>query len=680
MKKIAGLFLLILSASFPPAFTQSMVNNGSDIYVSPQSSITIVGNFINLSDGNLDNSGRIILTGNWTNNAESGNLLQGSTGKLIFNGANPQIIGGTTSTWFSNLQLEQEAILEADISVSNLLELLNAHVNLNMNHLIIEEGAEITGVGQQSYIVADANGQLKRVVGSNDVFFPVGTNISYTPVTLSNLGAEDQFGVGVFGDVLDGGLSGSTISEINDCVNLTWNIQEMSAGESDLMVETFWNGLDEGPDFDRMHSSLGYFSNGNWVPRDEGEAAGSDPFSISRSGITTPGAFAVGDLESPMAVTIGLIDQQIVITEGWSGISTYIDPANANVDAMYQPIVNELIILQSETGIYWPGENLNTIGAWDAHSGFKIKVTNEVELTISGSMVENASVDIFEGWNLIPVLSPDNTDVVEIFSMIDLALAKDVAGNGVYWPEYNINTLQNLLPGKSYFVLANAIGSISYSPATKSSSTNISPASGINSPWNPINHGPSSHVIAFTQGSLVNFNQGDIIATFNENGLCTGITEFIDGEIVLVSYGDDAITGEVDGMLPNEIFSWQLFRPATNMTYELEIGYEKEFDDEGVFVVNGLSIVSDLKLSLLNTTENDLAAINLYPNPTTAIINIDGINLESEIVIYNVVGKIFYSNRLTGKQSIDMTGQPKGLYVVKISNSDGIIYKKFILD
>ncbi len=83
---------------------------------------------------------------------------------------------------------------------------------------------------------------------------------------------------------------------------------------------------------------------------------------------------------------------------------------------------------------------------------------------------------------------------------------------------------------------------------------------------------------------------------------------------------------------------------------------------------------------MLNTTENDLAAINLYPNPTTAIINIDGINLESEIVIYNVVGKIFYSNRLTGKQSIDMTGQPKGLYVVKISNSDGIIYKKFILD
>jgi len=74
--------------------------------------------------------------------------------------------------------------------------------------------------------------------------------------------------------------------------------------------------------------------------------------------------------------------QLLSVNQGWSGISTFISPTQPNVQTIFYPILSDLIILQSETGMYWPGENVNTIGAWSTHEGYKIKVANAIELTI----------------------------------------------------------------------------------------------------------------------------------------------------------------------------------------------------------------------------------------------------------------------------------------------------------
>ncbi len=177
---------------------------------------------------------------------------------------------------------------------------------------------------------------------------------------------------------------------------------------------------------------------------------------------TTPGIYSVSltisdgeneDTKTKVDYISVFVEHTIILPEGWSGISSFIVPFNKNIEDIFEPIINELIILQNESGIYWPDQNVNTLGTWETHAGYKIKVANEVELTYTGIPDSNKTISLSEGWNLIPVLSENNVDVVELFAGNNRVMVKEVAGWRIYWPEKSINTLGYLEPGKAYFVL-----------------------------------------------------------------------------------------------------------------------------------------------------------------------------------------------------------------------------------
>ena len=58
------------------------------------------------------------------------------------------------------------------------------------------------------------------------------------------------------------------------------------------------------------------------------------------------------------------------------------------------------------------------------------------------------------GWNLIPVLSSQQKGIETLFdgNLDKVLIVKEAMGKGIYWPEKNIATLENLSPGCSYFV------------------------------------------------------------------------------------------------------------------------------------------------------------------------------------------------------------------------------------
>jgi len=92
-------FLLTLTIfSLQPVFTQTLVNNGGKMVVEDGTALVIDGDFKNLDDGNIVNSGFIAITGDWANSATSGNLMQGSTGEVKFNGPSSQIIQGSAKS------------------------------------------------------------------------------------------------------------------------------------------------------------------------------------------------------------------------------------------------------------------------------------------------------------------------------------------------------------------------------------------------------------------------------------------------------------------------------------------------------------------------------------------------------------------------------------------------------
>ena len=250
----------------------------------------------------LTNNGSVSLKGNFTNNGTSA----AGTGLFTCNGSASQTIGGSTTTSFGQIGLSNNVQLAASATVSTLLNFLSGKLTLNAYNLSLNSGCNITGYNGSRYIVASGTGKLVQNVAAVNKVFPVGTASSYVPATLNNSGTADNYGVRVFADVLNNGTSGGTIPSIAHAVNMTWVVDESLAGGSNLTATCQWNAANEGASFIRAHSGIGVYASGAWNPQNEGPASGTNPYSLTRSGITTPGPMAVGDVYSPMAVMVTL--------------------------------------------------------------------------------------------------------------------------------------------------------------------------------------------------------------------------------------------------------------------------------------------------------------------------------------------------------------------------------------
>jgi hypothetical protein len=159
-----------------------------------------------------------------------------------------------------------------------------------------------------------------------------------------------------------------------------------------------------------------------------------------------------------------ILVHSIALSAGWNSMSSYVMPSETSIETLLGQIYPELVVMQSMTEVYYPAGGVNTIGTWDSQSAYKIKVTQDVTLTITGPAESNKTLQLAEGWNLIPVISKENVSAETLFGPLgnELVVVKGVASLGVYWPEFAINTLGNLEPGKAYFVKMNALGTITF--------------------------------------------------------------------------------------------------------------------------------------------------------------------------------------------------------------------------
>lgn len=164
-----------------------------------------------------------------------------------------------------------------------------------------------------------------------------------------------------------------------------------------------------------------------------------------------------------------MIDPDFIleIPEGWSGISSYISPSNPDIYTLFQPIANRLIILCTFDGYYFPGEGINNLTTWDDHAGNMVKVSEPANLPFFGDEVQDKTVYLEQGWNIIPVLCQSDVPVETLFAGLPgYQLVKEVAGSGIYWEAFGINTIGNLQPGKAYYTYISTPGSITF-PAKK---------------------------------------------------------------------------------------------------------------------------------------------------------------------------------------------------------------------
>lgn len=157
--------------------------------------------------------------------------------------------------------------------------------------------------------------------------------------------------------------------------------------------------------------------------------------------------------------------QQIALISGWNMISTYVEPTNPAMEAVWADIVDNVLIVKNLGGdVYIPAYDINNIGNWSKTEGYLVYMTAPETLEIRGKKIKPSStpINLNLGWAIVPYLRSANMSTPLSFkSLTDesaLLIAKDRLGN-VYIPSYDIDNIDNLVPGQAYKIYVSKNGS-----------------------------------------------------------------------------------------------------------------------------------------------------------------------------------------------------------------------------
>ena len=362
--------------------------------------------------------------------------------------------------------------------------------------------------------------------------------------------------------------------------------------------------------------------------------------------------------------------QHINIPAGWSGISSHSAPGQAQVADVMDPVFNDLIILQNMEGAYWPGQNINTLGTWNSHSGYKIKVSEDVILPVRGFFEENKTIEFSAGWNLIPVLSNCPVNISDLFDDIreEIILIKEIAGEKLFWPVMEIDGLNELLPGKAYLLKLNNPVAVTYPECTNyamQADDNDQPAV----PWVITAPTGNSHVIAIPSTITDDFETGDFIGAFTPEGLCAGFISIEASGVnqAMVLFANDSLTTDKDGFLPGEEIIFKLFESSTGEEFQLLAVFDENMPNSGIFAFEGISVLTGLSIDQTGITQY-LKNARIFPNPAQDQISISlKDNEKAMLTISGISGKRYLTRSIDGKEIIDLAGFAPGLYIFQLS-------------
>lgn len=231
-------------------------------------------------------------------------------GTINFSGTAQTIPAGT----YANIAISDSGTktLAGTVIITDLLTLHSGLVELGAYDLTVGSAGSITGGSSSSYIISSGTGALKQQgVGTGGrtgtISFPVGTSASFTPLSINNTGTSDEFSVRVITDVFDAydnnDLPTGTAQTENN-VNRTWILTEAVPGGSIASLGFQWNSSEELPGFNRTLATPSHYSNGTWVGGTLSAASGSDPYTISMTGITSFSPFGIGSINSVLPLTL----------------------------------------------------------------------------------------------------------------------------------------------------------------------------------------------------------------------------------------------------------------------------------------------------------------------------------------------------------------------------------------
>lgn len=116
------------------------------------------------------------------------------------------------------------------------------------------------------------------------------------------------------------------------------------------------------------------------------------------------------------------------------------------------------------------------------------------------------------------------------------------------------------------------------------------------------------------------------------------------------------------------------FKPHTAVTVEPAINNGDSF---GTYLY-----IDDISLTVaLSTQSFDRKSIAIYPNPTSNVIQISGIEHTDikSVIFYDINGRNVFSKDTLQNNTVDISMLSKGTYILKLTTSDGIIINEKVV-
>jgi len=317
-------------------------------------------------------------------------------------------------------------------------------------------GTDNTICENSSYPITDATaenygGLLWTTSGSGSFDNPISLNPIYSP------------GAGDYGTTV---ILTLTVQPISPCINsATGNMQlfvqllpAVYAGD-DVTILDYVNVQLSADASDFL--SLLWTSSGDGYFEDDGSANTvyhPGPADIDNSTVELS---LLAESVSPCiqqqsdALTLIIMRQHTIeFPAGWSGFSSFVVPLNPEFSALMNPVFDNLEVAKTLTQVYWPEYGVNTIGNFDVHQGYFVKMTTPASLAIVGFKSQDRTINLTVGWNIMSVISDQEVSYQALIDQIgdNLIIVTEIAGSQILWPSAGIYSLTALLPGKAYLI------------------------------------------------------------------------------------------------------------------------------------------------------------------------------------------------------------------------------------
>lgn len=396
---------------------------------------------------------------------------------------------------------------------------------------------------------------------------------------------------------------------------------------------------------------------------------------VSDGSVTQDGLY-VDDFE--LVTSGGYPTQTAMLAAGWNTLSSHIVPASPSLQDVFAPVAQNLIAVQTLTGSYIPAQGFNTIGNWDASTGYKIKMNTSSSLTIGGPADAPTSINLQPGWNLLPVLSGCAVNVESLFEnqTNKIVMIKEMGSDLIYWPSIQLNTLQQLMPSKAYLAKITENIQIDF-PACKHTEQTENMVNTLMS--NPVM--PNTHVFGLSTTALSVGDAGNLIMAFTPGGNLVGqigAGAFLSPQALAV-YGDDSLSVALEGLIPGETIIWKLRDQTTGYYYNLTPVYAGNMPQQGLYEHEGISYIESFTADATGV-EEEAEGLVFYPNPVHDNLFISYKNADKLIVsVSGSDGKELLKTEIIRSGNLNLSGIKPGLYFLKVETGRQSFIRRIVI-